>query len=447
MATKSFNQTLTQNGGSDGTLTVANSSGFEIGEIVFLAAKNERIRQLKVASKPSATTVLVTDMADSTFDASAFTTAKEAKLFQPRSALLVPSNPGNAPLTSSLITDTTTISAPSGKTELVLNADTGNALVIKKSGVEKSVINADGKLGVGVLSPTAHVEAAGIIHSTTGGFKFPDGTIQTTAGGGGGGGGGGDGWTTVREIDFTALANQTISTDGNYTLGGVVWGYSGQDYTREATAIVNGTGLVLKPSNQSVWWPPNNEPEGRSPRLTITLPDLIPNFHSSSALRVSLYFTFSGVTQWYQQLQWGVEVRPISNTRLTYHHLMFAGWDNGSLGPAINSSFFENGSVWIYEGANQKNKLPYANENVTTMTFPHGLIHGPCLKTVGTWNSGWPTNSSMYTLSYDETNNSRAMGYVPLNKMYLHIGATHQVSFAANSEFVIKALKIEMKDV
>jgi len=41
-----------------------------------------------------------------------------------------------------------------------------------------------GNLGLGISSPTSKIQANGIIHSTVGGFKFPDGTVQTTAGGG-----------------------------------------------------------------------------------------------------------------------------------------------------------------------------------------------------------------------------------------------------------------------
>lgn len=44
-------------------------------------------------------------------------------------------------------------------------------------------------VGIGILNPTSMLEVNGIIHSTTGGFKFPDGTIQTTAATGGPGSG------------------------------------------------------------------------------------------------------------------------------------------------------------------------------------------------------------------------------------------------------------------
>jgi hypothetical protein len=43
------------------------------------------------------------------------------------------------------------------------------------------VVMPDGKVGIGTSSPGEKLTVAGVIHSTTGGFRFPDGTIQTTA--------------------------------------------------------------------------------------------------------------------------------------------------------------------------------------------------------------------------------------------------------------------------
>ena len=45
-------------------------------------------------------------------------------------------------------------------------------------------VESDGDVGIGTITPQSRLEVTGTIHSTTGGFKFPDGTIQTTAAGG-----------------------------------------------------------------------------------------------------------------------------------------------------------------------------------------------------------------------------------------------------------------------
>ncbi len=46
---------------------------------------------------------------------------------------------------------------------------------------ERMRITPDGYVGIGTTSPAQMLSVAGTIESTTGGFKFPDGTIQTTA--------------------------------------------------------------------------------------------------------------------------------------------------------------------------------------------------------------------------------------------------------------------------
>jgi len=53
---------------------------------------------------------------------------------------------------------------------------------------EKMRILGNGFIGIGTPAPASKLEVFGTIHSTTGGFKFPDGSVQTTAASGGGGG-------------------------------------------------------------------------------------------------------------------------------------------------------------------------------------------------------------------------------------------------------------------
>ncbi len=47
--------------------------------------------------------------------------------------------------------------------------------------IERMRINHDGNIGIGTINPMSKLEVNGMIHSTSEGFKFPDGTIQTTA--------------------------------------------------------------------------------------------------------------------------------------------------------------------------------------------------------------------------------------------------------------------------
>lgn len=49
------------------------------------------------------------------------------------------------------------------------------------NGSEKARINNNGMFGIGTANPSQKLTVVGTIYSTTGGFKFPDGTTQTTA--------------------------------------------------------------------------------------------------------------------------------------------------------------------------------------------------------------------------------------------------------------------------
>ncbi|MGP8329178.1 MAG: hypothetical protein ACT6FF_02510 [Methanosarcinaceae archaeon] len=72
-------------------------------------------------------------------------------------------------------------------------------------------INNDGNVGVGISAPSDKLEVAGTIHSTSGGFKFPDGTLQSTAATGGSGG---DNLGNHIATQNIKLNNHFISNDG-----------------------------------------------------------------------------------------------------------------------------------------------------------------------------------------------------------------------------------------
>lgn len=68
----------------------------------------------------------------------------------------------------------------------------GDGIYVGQSGGWAGYFNGKGyfgdNVGIGTATPNSPLEVNGIIHSTNGGFKFPDGTVQTTAATGGGGG-------------------------------------------------------------------------------------------------------------------------------------------------------------------------------------------------------------------------------------------------------------------
>lgn len=76
-------------------------------------------------------------------------------------------------------------------------------------------VDAAGNVGIGTPTPTETLEVAGPIHSTTGGFKFPDGTIQDTAAGPGV-------WTQGGDDIFYAAGSVGIGTMGPLVGGGDV---------------------------------------------------------------------------------------------------------------------------------------------------------------------------------------------------------------------------------
>src|SRR3989338_1977298 len=66
----------------------------------------------------------------------------------------------------------------------------------------------NGNVGIGTVTPAQKLSVAGIIESTSGGFKFPDGTIQITAGGGVGSADSG-GWTHDRgSVRLTTITDK-----------------------------------------------------------------------------------------------------------------------------------------------------------------------------------------------------------------------------------------------
>ena len=103
----------------------------------------------------------------------------------------------------------------------------------------------------GLQGPTGPTGTTG----NTGGTG-PTGTTGNTGvtgptGPTGSGGTGSGGWTTAFDIDFTTQTGQTFTSDGNYTIAGVLFTKINSANESTHAALVNGTGITFVPASAS----------------------------------------------------------------------------------------------------------------------------------------------------------------------------------------------------
>jgi hypothetical protein len=147
------------------------------------------------------------------------------------------------------------VSGASANTHLLIdNAAAGenyfaanSANIFQTAGSERARITSTGNLLVGNTNGTSKITATGVIESTTGGFKFPDGTTQTTA------------------------VSNTAGAIGSYAMlrndSGTIYA-AGQTHTVTTISFIpsllfaNATGGVygIGPTNGSVWQCMGNAP-------------------------------------------------------------------------------------------------------------------------------------------------------------------------------------------
>ncbi len=91
-----------------------------------------------------------------------------------------------------------------------------NLLFISNGGVTNHymIMDTSGNVGIATTTPSSPLTVAGVIYSSTGGFKFPDGTTQTTASVGG------NGTTTAANVAAGTFGANV--GNGNYTFPGTL---------------------------------------------------------------------------------------------------------------------------------------------------------------------------------------------------------------------------------
>lgn len=114
-----------------------------------------------------------------------------------------------------------------------------------KVGSEINVDEANGRVGIGTAAPGEKLEVGGTISSTSGGFKFPDGTVQTTA--------------TANHIRVVYLKD--VKPSGTY--GGTCT--SGIWQQRTLNTVEGDAGLVSLAANRFTLQPGSYEIEASAP--------------------------------------------------------------------------------------------------------------------------------------------------------------------------------------
>lgn len=175
-----------------------------------------------------------------------------------------------------------------GTTNYITGSNATNSVSIFTNGNSRLHIDSTGNVGIGTATPGQKLTVAGTVESTTGGFKFPDGTTQTTAATGGGSG-------TVTSINVSGgttgltFSGGPITTSGTITMAGTLAAANGGTGTSTAftagSVIFAGVSGVYSQDNVNLFWDDTNNRLGLGTASPVYLLDVNGSARIGGALR------------------------------------------------------------------------------------------------------------------------------------------------------------------
>jgi hypothetical protein len=191
------------------------------------------------------------------------------------------------------------------------------------------------------------------------------------------------GWVKALDFDWTAQGTGTISSDGNVTIGGVVWKKANS--TNDASAMAySSSGLVIQPKSTSDYGSTRT-----LPLLWTKLQSIIPTLELSFGVRVWAYWSADNFNANYDG-----EVIAVDND----------GTSGAIFARGRNAGGSNGFSDWINNAG--ANPLGFQNTNVTLdstnrvqMLEVPSLALPMCKTYYGAWSSGWPAVTSLTPIS------------------------------------------------
>jgi hypothetical protein len=189
----------------------------------------------------------------------------------------------------------------------------------------------------------------------------------------------GAGYKLAVDINFAAQPNQSLATDGNYTIANQTFTKINSANDQVAMALTNGQGVVIQPKNGTDY-----SQGGRTlPALIANLASMIPGFSLSTPFRMWLYVSSD-------------------NPAANYDNTVFVA-ENGGLnwGCVAKKGFFAaSNGLYITSLVGGTNQAQAGNavstHNVMLLDFPEGLL--ACMFGLRAGDMGigiWPSLASL----------------------------------------------------